>query len=34
MPTALRARFYPGENREGLAKPSDEAERLLQPIFG
>ena len=34
MPTALRARFYPGEDREGLAKPSDEAERLLQPIFG
>ena len=29
MPTALRARFYPGESRDGLAAPADEARRLL-----
>ena len=29
MPTALRARFYPGETREDLASPRDEAARLL-----
>lgn len=29
MPTALRARFYPGEDRFALAAPADEAERLL-----
>lgn len=34
MPTAVRARFYPGEDRSGLAKPSAEAARLLEPIFG
>lgn len=32
MPTALRARFFPGEPREGLAAPRDEAERLLDLI--
>ncbi|MEO0912274.1 MAG: SDR family oxidoreductase [Pseudomonadota bacterium] len=30
MPTALRARFYPGEGREGLSHPEAEAKRLLQ----
>ena len=34
MPTAVRARFHPGENRETLASPKDEAARLLSPIFG
>ena len=29
MPTATRARFFPGEDREALAKPADEAARLL-----
>jgi NAD(P)-dependent dehydrogenase (short-subunit alcohol dehydrogenase family) len=29
MPTATRARFYPGEDRAPLAKPMDEARRLL-----
>lgn len=29
MPTATRARFFPGENRDTLADPSDEAQRLL-----
>jgi len=29
MPTALRARFYPGENREALTPPEAEAARLL-----
>ncbi len=29
MPTACRARFYPGEDRDGLADPADEARRLL-----
>lgn len=32
MPTAVRARFYPGEDRAPLAHPSDEAARLL-PIL-
>ncbi|SEL02492.1 NADP-dependent 3-hydroxy acid dehydrogenase YdfG [Roseivivax marinus] len=32
MPTATRARFYPGEDRDGLAQPSDEARRLLSGI--
>ena len=30
MPTATRARFYPGEDRSGLSAPSDVAETLLQ----
>lgn len=29
MPTATRARFFPGEDRIGLAAPADEAARLL-----
>ncbi|WP_226780677.1 SDR family NAD(P)-dependent oxidoreductase [Oceaniglobus trochenteri] len=29
MPTALRARFFPGEDRTALAAPGDEAARLL-----
>ena len=29
MPTATRARFFPGEPREPLAQPADEATRLL-----
>jgi len=29
MPTATRARFFPGEERAGLARPRDEAARLL-----
>ncbi|WP_224814421.1 SDR family oxidoreductase [Hasllibacter sp. MH4015] len=33
MPTAVRARFYPGEDREKLADPHAEAARLLAPIF-
>jgi len=33
MPTAIRARFYPGEDRAPLAAPQAEAARLLAPIF-
>ena len=33
MPTAVRARFYPGEDRAGLTDPKSEAARLLEPIF-
>jgi len=29
MPTALRARFYPGEDRDALSHPRDQAARLL-----
>ncbi|WP_170556980.1 SDR family NAD(P)-dependent oxidoreductase [Ruegeria atlantica] len=29
MPTAVRARFHPGENREVLSSPADEAARIL-----
>ena len=29
MPTSLRARFYPGQDRDALASPLDEANRLL-----
>ncbi|OUS08256.1 oxidoreductase [Rhodobacterales bacterium 52_120_T64] len=32
MPTGIRARFFPGENREKLASTSDEAKRLLDHI--
>jgi NAD(P)-dependent dehydrogenase (short-subunit alcohol dehydrogenase family) len=32
MPTGLRARFFPGENREGLAHPADEAVRILAEL--
>ena len=34
MPTATRARFYPGEDRAALAEPSAEAARLLPMILG
>lgn len=34
MPTATRARFFPGEDRGPLALPSDEAARLLAEILG
>ena len=34
MPTATRARFHPGEDREALARPEDEAARLLPEILG
>lgn len=32
MATALRARFYPGENRDTLATPAQEAARLLAEL--
>lgn len=32
MATAMRARFYPGEDRSPLASPGNEAERLLASI--
>ena len=32
MPTAVRARFYPGEDRAPLAAPRDEAARLIDLI--
>ncbi|MFU8835946.1 SDR family NAD(P)-dependent oxidoreductase [Roseovarius autotrophicus] len=32
MPTATRARFFPGEDREALAHPRDEAARLLRAL--
>ncbi|MBC7163391.1 MAG: SDR family NAD(P)-dependent oxidoreductase [Roseovarius sp.] len=32
MPTATRARFFPGEDHETLARPRDEAARLLAGI--
>ncbi|MDO5658833.1 MAG: SDR family oxidoreductase [Paracoccus sp. (in: a-proteobacteria)] len=34
MPTALRARFYPGENRDALARCADEAEAILAEALG
>ena len=34
MPTAVRARFYPGESREGLTAPTAEAARLVAEIIG
>ncbi|KJZ19892.1 SDR family NAD(P)-dependent oxidoreductase [Loktanella sp. S4079] len=34
MPTATRARFFPGESRDGLADPNAEAARLLPEILG
>jgi len=33
MPTAVRGRFYPGEDKTMLAHPREEAERLLAPLF-
>jgi hypothetical protein len=32
MPTATRARFYPGEDRSILTQPRDEAVRLLDQL--
>jgi len=32
MPTALRARFYPGEDRDALADPTGEAARLIASL--
>ncbi|MEM6825451.1 MAG: SDR family NAD(P)-dependent oxidoreductase [Pseudomonadota bacterium] len=32
MPTAVRARFFPGEDRSGLASPRVEAERILAEL--
>lgn len=34
MPTATRARFFPGEDRSTLAAPADEARRLLALLAG
>ncbi|MEM9708117.1 MAG: SDR family oxidoreductase [Pseudomonadota bacterium] len=34
MPTAVRARFFPGEDRRPLASPKSEAQRLLGDILG
>ena len=34
MPTATRARFYPGEDRNALTDPTTEAARLLPLILG
>ncbi|PUB13255.1 SDR family NAD(P)-dependent oxidoreductase [Yoonia sediminilitoris] len=34
MPTAVRARFYPGEDRSALTDPATEAARLLPDIIG
>lgn len=34
MPTATRARFYPGEDRAALTDPASEAARLLPMILG
>ena len=33
MPTAVRARFYPGEDRSALTHPRDEAARLLPVLL-
>jgi NAD(P)-dependent dehydrogenase (short-subunit alcohol dehydrogenase family) len=32
MPTALRARFFPGEDRAALVRPMDEAQRILSAL--
>lgn len=32
MPTALRARFHPGEDRDALSHPDTEAERILSQL--
>ena len=34
LATAMRARFFPGENRDGLIAPAEEARRLLPEILG
>ena len=33
MKTALRARFFPGENKENLLSPKNEAQRVLATLF-
>ena len=33
MRTALRARFFPGENKEKLMSPKTEANRVLATLF-
>lgn len=33
MPTATRARFFPGEDRSLLAEPRDEAKRLVEKLI-
>jgi NAD(P)-dependent dehydrogenase (short-subunit alcohol dehydrogenase family) len=33
MPTATRARFFPGEDKSKLATPKEEAVRLLSPLL-
>jgi hypothetical protein len=32
MGTATRARFFPGDSREKLARPADEARRILDEL--
>jgi hypothetical protein len=32
MPTAIRGRFYPGEDKAGLASPAEEARRILDAL--
>lgn len=32
LPTATRARFYPGENSDALNKPLDEAQRIISAL--
>ena len=32
MPTATRARFFPGEDRSGLSDPATEAARILSAL--
>ena len=32
MPTACRARFFPGEDRSALFHPSEEAARLIKQL--
>lgn len=32
MPTATRGRFFPGEDRDALARPADEAARLIAEL--
>lgn len=34
MPTAVRARFFPGEDREPLSSPKIEAARILSGVLG
>ncbi len=34
MPTAVRARFYPGEDRAALSSPMDEATKLMRALKG